>query len=343
MRKKFAVFFLAAVLTGSSLCGSFPAEEAASSEAAAESSEGQAEEGAVKEGAAEEGAAETSAAEPQSESLTEGEESPAIPEVRPDYKASDYVKITDEDYKKITISVYPPVDDSEQAQTDYQTNVDTLIMTQLFSLYPVEEIPADLMNYTVGSLTSTYQQYAMMYGMDYATFLQTYLQKDETTFNAQIKKAAEQTLKEELLLKAVAEKENITVSDEEYEAGCAEYAVRYGYESADALKQAFDEPIIRVSLLMDKTFDYLESTVTINLIIETETESESENLTEAETAAPAGDAAAQTAAPAEEAAPAETAAPAESTAPADTTAPAEGTAPAETTAPAGSEAAADAG
>ena len=33
---------------------------------------------------------------------------------------------------------------------------------------------------------------------------------------------------------------------------------------------------------MDKTFDYLEKTVKINLIIETETESESE-MTEAET------------------------------------------------------------
>ena len=37
---------------------------------------------------------------------------------------------------------------------------------------------------------------------------------------------------------------------------------------------------------MDKTFDYLEKTVKINLIIETETESESE-MTEAETAAQA--------------------------------------------------------
>ena len=47
---------------------------------------------------------------------------------------------------------------------------------------------------------------------------------------------------------------------------------------------AFDEPTIRISLLMDKTFDYLEKTVTINLIIETETESETESMTEAETA-----------------------------------------------------------
>ena len=90
-------------------------------------------------------------------------------------------------------------------------------------------------------------------------------------------------MKEEILLKAVAEKENITVSEEEYEQGCADYALQYGYESADALRQAFDEPTIRISLLMDKTFDYLESVTQIDLIIETETESESEAMTEAET------------------------------------------------------------
>ena len=139
------------------------------------------------------------------------------------------------------------------------------------------------MNYTIGSLTATYQEYAGMYGMDFATFLQTYLKEDESTFNAQVKKAADQTLKEEILLKAVAEKENITVSEEEYEQGCADYALQYGYESADALRQAFDEPTIRISLLMDKTFDYLESVTQIDLIIETETESESEAMTEAET------------------------------------------------------------
>ena len=165
--------------------------------------------------------------------------------------------------------------------------IDTMIMTQLFSLYPVTELPQDLIDYTAGNLTATYEQYARMYGMDFASFLQTYLHLDENTFRAQVKKAAQQTLKEELLLKAVAEKENITVSDEEYEQGAADYAVRYGYESADALRQAFDEKTIRISLLMDKTFDYLESVTKVDLIIETETETETPggSMTEAETAA----------------------------------------------------------
>lgn len=261
MRKKLALLLLTTALAAALYGTSLYAEEAPASEAPEQ------------------------VEEEQTEPDTEGEAPAPVPETRPDYRALDYVKINDDEYKKIQLTVYPPADDSEEAQNAYQTTIDTMIMTQLFSLYPIEELPPDLMNYTVGSLTNTYQEYARMYGMEFSAFLQTYLKEDETTFHAQVKKAAGQTLKEELLLKAVAEKENITVSDEEYEKGCADYAARYGYESADALRQAFDEPTIRISLLMDKTFDYLESVTKIDLIIETETETETESevMTEAET------------------------------------------------------------
>lgn len=259
MRKKLAILLMSAVLAGALQCTGLYAEETPASEEVQEADAG------------------------ETEAMTETDVSVSVPENRPEYQALDYVKIDDDEYKKIQLSVYPPADDSEEAQAEYQKTIDTMIMTQLFSLYPVRELPQDLMNYTIGSLTATYQEYAGMYGMDFATFLQTYLKEDESTFNAQVKKAADQTLKEEILLKAVAEKENITVSEEEYEQGCADYALQYGYESADALRQAFDEPTIRISLLMDKTFDYLESVTQIDLIIETETESESEAMTEAET------------------------------------------------------------
>jgi trigger factor len=259
MRKKLAILLMSAVLAGALPCTGLYAEETPASEEVQEADAG------------------------ETEAMTETDVSVSVPENRPEYQALDYVKIDDDEYKKIQLSVYPPADDSEEAQAEYQKTIDTMIMTQLFSLYPVRELPQDLMNYTIGSLTATYQEYAGMYGMDFATFLQTYLKEDESTFNAQVKKAADQTLKEEILLKAVAEKENITVSEEEYEQGCADYALQYGYESADALRQAFDEPTIRISLLMDKTFDYLESVTQIDLIIETETESESEAMTEAET------------------------------------------------------------
>ena len=203
-----------------------------------------------------------------------------VPETRPEYSALDYVKIEDSKYKEIEFSIYPPADDSEEAQTAWKTEVDTQIMTQLFGLYPIADYPEDLMNYVAGSLIATYQQYADMYGLDFGQFLSSYMNMDEESFLRETDEAAKQTLHQEILLKAIAEKENLTVSDQEFEDGCAQYAVKYGYDSADALKAAFDEPTLRISLLMDKTLDFLEKEAHIHEIIETE--SESESATEAE-------------------------------------------------------------
>lgn len=201
--------------------------------------------------------------------------------VRPSYRASDYVKINDDKYRNMTFRLYPPADSSDQAQAEYKKQLDTDIMTQLYSLYPVDSYPQDLENYVIGSLTDTYRQYAEMYGMDVDTFLSTYLGADQKTFSGQVREAAEKTLKQELLLTAVAEKENIQVTDDEYQKGLSDYASKYGYASTDALLADFDEATVRVSLLMDKTLDFLEKQSKVEQIIETE----SESLTESETAA----------------------------------------------------------
>ena len=192
---------------------------------------------------------------------------------RPSYKASDYVKIGDDQYKTMTIRIYPPADSSAEAQTDYKKKLDTDIMTRLYSLYPVDKYPQELLDYVTGSLSSTYRQYAGMYGMDFGSFLSTYLGMDEKAFSDAVKKAAETTLKQELLLSAIAEKEQITVSDEDYQKGLSDYATRYGYASTDALLADFDEATVRVSLLMDKTLDFLETANHVEQIVETESES----------------------------------------------------------------------
>ncbi|MCI6767297.1 hypothetical protein [Porcincola intestinalis] len=207
---------------------------------------------------------------------------------RPSYKASDYVKIGDDQYKTMTIRVYPPADSSAEAQADYKKKLDTDIMTRLYSLYPVDKYPQELLDYVTGSLSSTYKQYADMYGMDFGTFLSTYLGMDEKAFSDAVKKAAETTLKQELLLSAIAEKEQITVSDEDYQKGLSDYASRYGYASTDALLADFDEATIRVSLLMDKTLDFLETANHVEQIVETESESAQTESEAAQTTETAG-------------------------------------------------------
>lgn len=210
------------------------------------------------------------------------DESTVTAAARPAYKASDYVKISDEKYKNLTIRIDPPSDGSEEAEENYRKQLDTDLMSQLYTLYPVRSFPQDLVNYVSRSLTDTYRQYSGMYGIDFGTFLDTYLGMDEEAFDKAVKEAAQKTLKQELLLGAVAEKEGITVSDEEYQKGLEEYASRYGYASTDALLADFDEQTVRVSLLMDKTLAFLESVSHIEQTQETESETEPGAGTEAD-------------------------------------------------------------
>ncbi len=219
-------------------------------------------------------------AQTEEETETEQKKSDVAAGVRPDYRALDYVDLSDEAYKGIPVSLYPAADSSQEARTAYWTEVDTAIMVRLYNLYPLKGYPEELLAFVKGSLEESYRQYADMYGLDFGRFLSSYMNMDEETFMKQTDEAARQTLHQEILLKAVAEKENISLSDSEYEAGCEDYAAKYGYESADALKRAFDEPTLRISLLMDKTLDFLEKEADIQEIMETESESEPE--TEAE-------------------------------------------------------------
>lgn len=273
-RRVVAAFLAAALLTGS-MPATFMASES-QSETAVSGAEGETAEASSEDQVSAELQLQTDAGLPAAGMEAAG--------IRPSYTASDYVEIEDDGYRKLTIRLYPPAEDSEQAQADYKKQLDTDIMTQLYSRYPVTRYPQDLEKYVTQSLTSTYRQYAEMYGMDFGTFLSTYMGMDEDTFSGKAKEAADKTLKQELLLSAIAEKENIMVTDADYQQGLSDYAAKYGYESADALLADFDEATVRVSLLMDKTLDFLEKNNKIELIVETESEAD----TEAETTAAAG-------------------------------------------------------
>lgn len=211
---------------------------------------------------------------------TEGSSLPAagsaLAGVRPEYTASDYVDVSDGKYRMLKLTLSGSADSSEQAQTEYQTKLDTEIMKQLFNLYPVTGYPESLLSYMTGSLTETYRQYAQLYGMEFSAFLETYLKMDETTFQNEVIGMAKTSLTQELILKAIAEKEKITISDAEYQQGLTDYAKKYGFDSPDALLRSFDEPTVRISLLMDKTMEFLEKETKISDPAETETETEAD-------------------------------------------------------------------
>ena len=76
-------------------------------------------------------------------------------------------------------------------------------------------------------------------------------------FYNEIESSVKESMKQEMILYTIARAENITVSDEEYEARGAEYAAYYGLASLAELEQYYEPEYIRDSILFDLVDEFL--------------------------------------------------------------------------------------
>ncbi len=170
----------------------------------------------------------------------------------------------------------------ENADEDYDYEIQETILRKLASKSEITGYPQDLLDYTVAQSRAYYEELADMYSMTYEEFIEAFGYKEDT-FEEALEEAAEASLDEELLLMAVAETEDITLSDEEYQAGLEKYTAYYGFDSTEEFEEAYEEAygdkMLSVALLMDKVFDFLQENAVIKEA-EPETETESEEAAE---------------------------------------------------------------
>ncbi len=174
-------------------------------------------------------------------------------------------------------------------EQELETIVMSDLMTQIANTCEITGYPQEMIDYNVALMEQYYRSMAQMYSMEFEDFLSTYLEMTLEQFQSEAVLACQEMMQQELYLKAIAEAEGIELTDEEYIAGTERYAQQYGYETAEALVAANDEKEIRISLLLDKVYDFLLEN---SNIVDAEPETESENMTEltgAELVAEAGE------------------------------------------------------
>lgn len=81
--------------------------------------------------------------------------------------------------------------------------------------------------------------YAAQYGMSYADFVSAATGEDVETYEAAIRTGAEQSVKEELVIWAIAEAENFTISDERRASELASLLSYYNYDDLAAMCEAY--------------------------------------------------------------------------------------------------------
>jgi len=128
--------------------------------------------------------------------------------------------------------------------------------------YPDKEVQN-----VIDSTVTEYKGYAEQYSMDYVEFLQQYVGvADEADFNAQVADYAKVLVKEEMILYYIADKEDISTTNDEYKEFIIETLADYGY-TEDSFKEtqgktyedAVGKDTIKRQLYLNKVQDFILS------------------------------------------------------------------------------------
>ena len=157
----------------------------------------------------------------------------------------------------------------EDAEEEYALqDVQTQIITMVTENATVTEVPQELIDrfYNVNKNNMDYN--AMMYGMDLESFVSAYYGMDAETFEKETIAAAEISAKQALVCLAIAEAENLTLTEEDAEKAIEENYASYGYADADTFKKSIDLEEYKDSLLLNKVLDFLVENATITEVPE---------------------------------------------------------------------------
>lgn len=120
-----------------------------------------------------------------------------------------------------------------------------------------EELPEGLFSYYKEQIKANFENYAAAYGMDLNTFISQAYGTSEEDFNAQIEEGAAESARQAMACALIAQKEGITVTDEELEADLAVNYAKLGYESPEAYKESESVEDYRDYLLTNKVIEFI--------------------------------------------------------------------------------------
>lgn len=144
---------------------------------------------------------------------------------------------------------------TDNNETEYNNKLYSAVWQEVLKNTEVKKYPDGEKEKFVQTLTDNYKKMAETYNMEFADFLEQMMGMTEDDFNKQVEAAAEQNVMSKMATEAIAEKENIKLDDDTYEAELQKIVDQYGYESVDVLKEQVDK-------------DTLKDTVLNNIVVE---------------------------------------------------------------------------
>ena len=146
---------------------------------------------------------------------------------------------------------------TENYEADAEETLQNEVWSKLLENIEVIKYPEGKVEESKESLAGQYESMAGYYGMEMADFLTNYMGMTEEQFDEKMLESAQSSVKGEIALELIAEKEKLTPTDEEYKAKYEEYVEMYGYEDVDALIEAAGEETLQQIALQEVVLDWL--------------------------------------------------------------------------------------
>lgn len=148
-----------------------------------------------------------------------------------------------------------------QAEANYEIQVENAVIEQLIANTTFNEVPEDLVAKYTQNVYNNMEMAATQYGLDIDTYTLMYYGVDAATLTAQF---GEDSAKQGLVFQAIANKENLNVSDEELNTELEAKAVEYGAASVDELIGDTDKEDYRDFFMFEKVIAFLVENTTVS-------------------------------------------------------------------------------
>lgn len=140
----------------------------------------------------------------------------------------------------------------EETESDAQTAmIQNIIDNSTF------EISEDEIEAYRQEMIEEYKSYAEMYGMEYADFLEMFMDTTEEEFETTSKTDAEDHIKSILVFQEIIDKENLGITEKEYSETLAEMAEEYEYDSPEEFEEEYEKASLISDMLYEKAMQFV--------------------------------------------------------------------------------------
>ena len=141
------------------------------------------------------------------------------------------------------------------ALDDYDVRLQNAILDELMARCTFEKLPEKIVEERKQILTENLEYYASLYGVTPNQLAKEIYQMSAGDF---VNDYAEEYVKQNLILQAIANREGLSISDEELQSLLEEYALYIGYASVDDLLKGESKEAYRNDFMRDKVLDFLQ-------------------------------------------------------------------------------------